>query len=157
VRSRRKPSTNLANTVLELEQIRMFLLLPNVRTMIDQAGLADGLSMQDTDNIGKSHLVYSNDDYAEELYSPRMEKTLAEGEHRLLEEFYSRYESKKGGQIKVFTMHYKSRIKCLIPATFSTHFLGRYISCNNLWPSTSGKRGDPFVLIRKPQDRRCAS
>jgi hypothetical protein len=104
----------------------------------------------------ESHLVYSRDFYEEEFYSLRKEKTLADSEHRLLKDFYRRYELENNGQTKVFIMHYKSRIKCLIPATFSTHFSGSYISCDNFRPSTSSECGDSLVLVRKPQERRWA-
>jgi hypothetical protein len=76
----------------------MFMLLPNVQTMIDQANL----TVQMAGDTGKSQLVYSSDAYEEEFYSPRREKVLVATEYRLLKQFYSRYEFENKGQTKVY-------------------------------------------------------
>jgi hypothetical protein len=95
---------NLANAVLEIERIRMVLLLPNIQAMINDLELSS-LLIPRTNNVNKPRSVYSNELYEEEFYLPRSEIQLDSHCYRLLREFYQRYELENNGRTKVSTAY----------------------------------------------------
>jgi hypothetical protein len=104
VHSRRTPYLNLANAVLEIERIRMVLLLPNIQAMINDLELSS-LLIPRTNNVNKPRPVYSNELYEEDFYLPRSEIQLDSHCYRLLREFYQRYELENNGRTKVSTAY----------------------------------------------------